>query len=666
MKMAMIGLAGLLAALLLSAEAAQGRLRRSQGKPMGTQELMLTMLNSTSTDDPDTDGPESDFQNLEEHVLKMAGSKHSAAMDEGLKTVETLIIKTLLPGIVNTSNATQKELDQMISAFVACGSPKSDVGELKQLSDARPPKVANHKVCRAAQEQAWGENDECNTLLASLKMAMDASCGALAAVKRNPADAKSQCNPAPGQEYGDWLDHNAGWFVAAQKEYKDLESKCKIATANYNARVPVCAGKATALKAKQGECNTVQTGVENSYCSFQASVVTTCKNYGACYDAAMKKFSQRKPVIVKEEVSRKINWQVLNRIVCLLDVLAKDGKDEDIQKCKDTNYDTTLLNLKYTDPPSEQPCATLGPMPCGDDFVTAVYSGLPQHAQAAECNYCPGGAPPIVPNFEVASPSGTEICAASKVYEFSTGWECPGNDIISFPVPVVGQSGWRDKFLMCAQECANRDSCAAFNYPSDPKYGSCFIKSGFQNSPSRGWKCGGVTPGFNFFTKIPGRKCTSPPRGADWSIPVGIQLNYALSNLPKSWAVSYDVTYGTTTVWENIDPGRGDCMLIGAKPNAGSTTFSVVAFGRRSVITSSGNGVWENSVYFYRVPQMSAGFADSNALALNQADTMSQDSPKRLSWHLNLNTGGWRAGTTLWLNGDPTWRKVIMYGPCVE
>jgi hypothetical protein len=173
-----------------------------------------------------------------------------------------------------------------------------------------------------------------------------------------------------------------------------------------------------------------------------------------------------------------------------------------------------------------------------------------------------------------------------------------------------------------------------------------------------------MSPTWQFFTKIPGRKCDSPAPAVKWSLPSGIQNNFPLASLPQSWKVHYDKPYSDRTTTGNIIPGSGDCLLWGAKTTKDSDSLYLAAFGKRSVVASAGSGKWENGAYWYLLNKKSNGFADTNSLSLNSADTFDGKSNKRLSWHLGQSAGGWRSGTKKGLNSNQVWRKIVMSGPC--
>ena len=64
-------------------------------------------------------------------------------------------------------------------------------------------------------------------------------------------------------------------------------------------------------------------------------------------------------------------------------------------------------------------------------------------------------------------------------------------------------------------------------------------------------------------------------------------------------------------------------------------------------------------VYWYNYDGKSFGFAPTANIFLEDADTYDIGSSKRVSWHVNGEAGGWRAGEVNSLTNDNVWRKVI-------
>jgi hypothetical protein len=67
--------------------------------------------------------------------------------------------------------------------------------------------------------------------------------------------------------------------------------------------------------------------------------------------------------------------------------------------------------------------------------------------------------------------------------------------------------------------------------------------------------------------------------------------------------------------------------------------------------------------YWYMTPQLSFGFSHSPQIAQSQADVNTIEADSRLSWHLNLSSGGWRLGNVTSLNNEnKLYKKIFLKG----
>jgi hypothetical protein len=426
------------------------------------------------------------FEDLERQVLAMARSDvpHAAPMND----VGEMISKSLMPDILNASEHAQTELDQIMEAFTDCSPAKLNEGDLQNLSASRKPLKLAHDECRMKEEKAHNDNIACANSMKSLKGAMDAACNAVDAVKRDPGDAAQQCNPSPGMSYEDWLNVNKDWFIKQAEQYNKLVQQCAEAKRAYLSQKPACEAKETAVKAAREVCNLKQTALEDAYCNVNAALQQSCTDYSECFSSALETYNDRVPVIKAQEKARKVNWRVLKRIECLVPILGSGDKAK-IEACRKKEHDTKHLDLTYENPPKESSCDSPGPMPCSEEFQQVAYGGLPLNAAAAECQVCPGGAPPAYEQFKVGLATGTEVCISAAVYEYTKDWDCSGQDLASIVVPDMGNDGWKASLSQCAAECASRDDCSSFNYPVRGGNNRCWIKYGFRKSQSRGWNC---------------------------------------------------------------------------------------------------------------------------------------------------------------------------------
>jgi hypothetical protein len=96
-------------------------------------------------------------------------------------------------------------------------------------------------------------------------------------------------------------------------------------------------------------------------------------------------------------------------------------------------------------------------------------------------------------------------------------------------------------------------------------------------------------------------------------------------------------------------------------PQAGSSTLALVAVALASeVFAQHCDARLANGVYWYNCDKQSFGFAASSRISLNSADTSSEQCERRLSWHLDQTSGGYRVGCTTNLNSDSSYYKQIL------
>ncbi|KAL5505793.1 hypothetical protein EMCRGX_G007297 [Ephydatia muelleri] len=149
----------------------------------------------------------------------------------------------------------------------------------------------------------------------------------------------------------------------------------------------------------------------------------------------------------------------------------------------------------------------------------------------------------------------------------------------------------------------------------------------------------------------------------------GVLYNYPENALiQKSFTKCYDQPYSHATTSADLANCMGSSLVfVGAKSSSGSNTFALGAFGVSSnvmKITSSATQAFidDGGAYWYRTPGWSFGFASSSSINLGRCDNNNPDCSHRLCFHLDQNVGGYRAGCTVGLNEDSTWRKVIYKG----
>jgi len=128
------------------------------------------------------------------------------------------------------------------------------------------------------------------------------------------------------------------------------------------------------------------------------------------------------------------------------------------------------------------------------------------------------------------------------------------------------------------------------------------------------------------------------------------------------WLRVFDQPYSHKTRIDDLNQIAGIChneVLVGATYNG---SISLAAVGPASVLTI--NTPWNQpeqfgQVYWYRSSGKSFGFSPNSIIRQTSADNQDLDSSVRLSWLLDQNMGGYRAGVTRSLADNSIWHKVI-------
>lgn len=153
--------------------------------------------------------------------------------------------------------------------------------------------------------------------------------------------------------------------------------------------------------------------------------------------------------------------------------------------------------------------------------------------------------------------------------------------------------------------------------------------------------------------------------------------------LADGWSVVYDESYGTPTTTSLIDSWRTTAgsqqVFVGAVDASGNIILGATGMASEVLTqtssSSSASSYPSSSLYWYNVPGLSFGFTPTSNIQLIGADvTGTPDfgyaddgyNDLRLSWHLDIGVGGWRAGSLTWLNGAPTPDKLVLVAPVPE
>ena len=151
--------------------------------------------------------------------------------------------------------------------------------------------------------------------------------------------------------------------------------------------------------------------------------------------------------------------------------------------------------------------------------------------------------------------------------------------------------------------------------------------------------------------------------------PSGIQQNVSEHSLRNNgWTLFYEQTY-ETPIGNSIAPIRpsGQYVILAGKAVGSSTITLAAAAPTNAVFTETVIDAPQllNGTYWYytlttNCPTCgSIGFAPTNSITQNSADTSNLGDPLRMSWHLQAELGGYRLGTDTSLNSSSAYLKQV-------
>ena len=171
-------------------------------------------------------------------------------------------------------------------------------------------------------------------------------------------------------------------------------------------------------------------------------------------------------------------------------------------------------------------------------------------------------------------------------------------------------------------------------------------------------------------TFVPTTKPTSAPTQHPISTmyPFGVQLNSVTTADLDSYgcSVCYLQIYATVTTSNDIRGCTSPNLFVGGRAT-GSSTFKLGAFDTSAVIlteTLLDTPHLSNGVYWYFTQYRSFGFSRNPLIQQDDADILSIDGDARLSWHLDIDMGGYRLGSIPpYLNVATNYEKAIYNCP---
>ena len=145
--------------------------------------------------------------------------------------------------------------------------------------------------------------------------------------------------------------------------------------------------------------------------------------------------------------------------------------------------------------------------------------------------------------------------------------------------------------------------------------------------------------------------------------PNGIQKDFGVEKLLNcGFRKCYDEPYSWATTSSELLVCNGTWFFVGAQQASSLNSISIGSFGDNSIFSTTSSTALAQphlGTYWYFYSGYSFGFSATSQINLQPGDILSSNCDSRLSWHLDNNAGGYRAGCVTNLISSTSWRKVI-------
>jgi len=177
-------------------------------------------------------------------------------------------------------------------------------------------------------------------------------------------------------------DEGLSWRTATKSLFERYQAQVEIC-------VPVCEECTSVTEhcttissrypTKAHDCNTNYTNWEAAKCAAHADVSGAVSLYQQGFQSTLTAYNDVVARVMIEEADRKVEWEVLTRVICLLLTLtttedgeaASAGNQILIQRCWDEPVDTTHLDIDYDPAPSMGDIPS-NPLPCAGPWAQPI------------------------------------------------------------------------------------------------------------------------------------------------------------------------------------------------------------------------------------------------------------------------------------------------------
>jgi len=315
---------------------------------------------------------------MEKTAIELANMDKSQATDVVItvctETAE-LLNTTVLYSIIEEDAADRASLETAYAPFADLEQQRQDAeDQLDQAEAVVTSKAQALAQCRETETQTCIDDDNCEN-------DVDTHC-----MDRDRLELELQ--EIDAEIHNSWCESGAvrthttfrTETVEVFKRYSDKWTELEIAQGLCDNATERCAPATQTYIDTAFECNLNATALQMASCSYHHVASGALKEYQDAFISVRDFYNTQVARVQVMEADRKVEWDVLTRVICLLltltneddGVVSSDETAARIERCWTDDVDTTHLDIEYLDPPPMLGLPELPPLPCEADHIGGV------------------------------------------------------------------------------------------------------------------------------------------------------------------------------------------------------------------------------------------------------------------------------------------------------
>jgi len=300
---------------------------------------------------------------------------------EHIHAIKDLIMKNIIPSIVDGVADSRAELQELYEAVAACADHVEDALEgVEPLANKTSTTRDLHKECRQVEDDLIEDKEEACKLLEKAQLG----------VHSPELDFEIDIDMSD-QEMLKYLKTMNEHFCGRWEEFKDVWEECEELTKNHTDT--------------NEKCDDLQEDFEETFCTWKSELELSCKNFDSCWTEAVGRFNERKEAIETLQESREEEYDAAIMVNCLWDAWDWEAdpctvNEEKVKECKEELHPNTTkvtLEIPVLPPPPECDIDEVSVHPCTPEFLEEEYATLgvsPELVQEIKdlCTACPESA----------------------------------------------------------------------------------------------------------------------------------------------------------------------------------------------------------------------------------------------------------------------------------